>query len=368
MTARNESAGDGGLEDLRNSAEKALIGLLWTAVPIACAVAYGRSLGWAAPAMAVTAALLPTLSRLVSTASTHTTRLLVAVTLMWMVSIFVGELAGHPWQTDAHMAYFAACALLAAFCDPVALLVATAAVALHHLGLDLLAPSLVYPGGEDFFRVVLHAVILVLETGALIWLAWKLGWLFRTAEEKTGEATAARAAEAAANAERRRLEKASAEERRKTAHDAAAAFKANVLDLVAELAAAAADMRTAADVLSVSAGDAMRQTTTVAAASQETAQSVQTVAAAADELSTTVRDIAGNVARASRTAGKAVADATAANATIKGLAAAAQKIGEVVGLIQSIASQTNLLALNATIEAARAGDAGKGFAVVGGVV
>ena len=45
-------------------------------------------------------------------------------------------------------------------------------------------------------------------------------------------------------------------------------------------------------------------------------------------------------------------------------AAAAQKVGDVVQLIQDIAAQTNLLALNATIEAARAGDAGKGFAVV----
>ena len=59
-----------------------------------------------------------------------------------------------------------------------------------------------------------------------------------------------------------------------------------------------------------------------------------------------------------------MSEAERTNSTVHSLAEAAQKIGEVVQLINDIASQTNLLALNATIEAARAGEAGKGFAVV----
>ena len=68
--------------------------------------------------------------------------------------------------------------------------------------------------------------------------------------------------------------------------------------------------------------------------------------------------------RSAEIAAKAAEEARAPMPSSKGLASGTQKIGEVVTLIQSIASQTNLLALNATIEAARAGEHGKGFAVV----
>src|SRR5512138_2978681 len=63
-------------------------------------------------------------------------------------------------------------------------------------------------------------------------------------------------------------------------------------------------------------------------------------------------------------ANEAVEQARRTNERVSALSKAAQRIGDVVELINTIASQTNLLALNATIEAARAGEAGRGFAVV----
>ena len=91
---------------------------------------------------------------------------------------------------------------------------------------------------------------------------------------------------------------------------------------------------------------------------------MQTVASAAEELSASISEIARQVAQSSEIADQAVQDANRTDSIVKTLADGAQKIGDVVGLISTIAGQTNLLALNATIEAARAGDAGKGFAVV----
>jgi methyl-accepting chemotaxis protein len=93
-------------------------------------------------------------------------------------------------------------------------------------------------------------------------------------------------------------------------------------------------------------------------------EGVQTVAAAAEELSASIGEISRQVAHSADLTSQAVRDAKRTDTTVRALSEAADRIGNVVGLITSIANQTNLLALNATIEAARAGDAGKGFAVV----
>ena len=88
------------------------------------------------------------------------------------------------------------------------------------------------------------------------------------------------------------------------------------------------------------------------------------MAAASEELSASINDISQQAAHAAGIASRAVSQARDTDGTVQGLAQSAGRIGEVVGLINTIAAQTNLLALNATIEAARAGEAGRGFAVV----
>jgi ABC-type transporter Mla subunit MlaD len=141
-------------------------------------------------------------------------------------------------------------------------------------------------------------------------------------------------------------------------------FEQTAGSLTNTVATAASQLRTTAQSLTVTTDQTTAQSAGVAAAVEEASVNVQTVAAAAEELSSSIAEIARQVAQSSTIAGRAVDDARRTDTIVKTLAGSAQKIGDVVGLISSIAGQTNLLALNATIEAARAGDAGKGFAVV----
>jgi methyl-accepting chemotaxis protein len=146
------------------------------------------------------------------------------------------------------------------------------------------------------------------------------------------------------------------------------AFEAKVGHLVGMLSAGATQLQETAQSMATTATETNREAFTVAAAAEEASAGVQTVAAAAEELTSSINEISHQVAQSSRIAGKAVQDAGRTDIIVRTLADGAQKIGQVVELIASIAGQTNLLALNATIEAARAGDAGKGFAVVAGEV
>jgi methyl-accepting chemotaxis protein len=141
-------------------------------------------------------------------------------------------------------------------------------------------------------------------------------------------------------------------------------FDALVKRSLTTIATTTNQLKSTADGLQTVASESSSQATTVSAAANEAAVNVQTVAAATEELSASISEITRRVTASSDGAKSAVNEAEQTTRIFDALASAASRIGDVVSLIEQVASQTNLLALNATIEAARAGDAGKGFAVV----
>jgi methyl-accepting chemotaxis protein len=170
------------------------------------------------------------------------------------------------------------------------------------------------------------------------------------------------AADARGEAERAEL---AAKEQRRTALDRAVAEFTQEIDAALAAVGHSTDaMKRSATTMSETASQTLAQASAVANAAGEAATGVSTAAAAAEELSASVAEISRQVAQSATTSAQAVTQTQAADRNVNSLAAAAQKIGDVVKLINDIAGQTNLLALNATIEAARAGEAGKGFTVV----
>ena len=141
-------------------------------------------------------------------------------------------------------------------------------------------------------------------------------------------------------------------------------FQEAVGKTVEKVSAAATELQTMAGDMTERSEATQDLSTRVAKASEETSSNVQSIAASTSQFSSTVEEISRQVQDSSNLAKSAVDQATVTNTQVSDLSQSAEKIGDVIELINDIASQTNLLALNATIEAARAGEAGRGFAVV----
>ena len=153
-------------------------------------------------------------------------------------------------------------------------------------------------------------------------------------------------------------------QRRTDMHRLANDFEAAVGEIIEIVAAASTELEATAGTLTHTAESTQQLSIAVASSSEEASANVQSVAAATEEMASSIGEIGRQIESSTRISQEAVKQAQQTDARIAELTAAATKIGDVIELINSIASQTNLLALNATIEAARAGDAGRGFAVV----
>jgi two-component system sensor histidine kinase/response regulator len=159
------------LDRLRTRFGQFLVVLLWLHVPIVTFVA-----------MTVYRPLMPPAAAAILLAGayhlswccygiTPVTRYLSAVALMGQPALLVYLLAGHDWQMDMHMYFFAILALTIGWCDWRVIVVAAITVAIHHLILDVVLPMAVFSRGADLTRVYLHAAIVAFEAAVLVWLS-----------------------------------------------------------------------------------------------------------------------------------------------------------------------------------------------------
>ncbi|SFK62099.1 methyl-accepting chemotaxis protein [Falsiroseomonas stagni] len=171
-------------------------------------------------------------------------------------------------------------------------------------------------------------------------------------------------------AEARRLQEAqktealAREERATRVADHVRGFQETIGTLVRTVSEASTTLAETARGMNIGAKRLDGQSDQVAQSAGSADANVQSVAAATEELTASVQEISRQLSRSTQVTTQAVEETRRSEGLVGSLADTAQRIGDVLGLISSIAGQTNLLALNATIEAARAGDAGKGFAVV----
>ncbi|ESQ75212.1 methyl-accepting chemotaxis protein [Asticcacaulis sp. AC402] len=292
------------------------------------------------------------------------TRIVTALATAGLVSLMVFALRGHTYQIDMHMYFFACLAVCAGWCDWKALLGYSGFVAVHHLALNYAMPAAVFPSAApELGRVVVHAIIIVVQTLFLAWLARHIEGLFARSDESLAAARdagqkASELAHAQEDGRRREIEALSRREA------LSAEFVRRMNALSTRFAGFSVEVSGAAGGLAEAMSRSLARTQTMVTASDEARGHIDAVAAGTEELSASISEINSLASHSTEVASQATGEVAATQASVRELALSAQKIGDVVELIRAIASQTNLLALNATIEAARAGDAGKGFAVV----
>uniref|UniRef100_UPI003BAA35D2 methyl-accepting chemotaxis protein n=1 Tax=Ningiella ruwaisensis TaxID=2364274 RepID=UPI003BAA35D2 len=137
------------------------------------------------------------------------------------------------------------------------------------------------------------------------------------------------------------------------------------------LASIIGQIRSASETISSASSEIAQGNSDLSTRTEQQASSLEETASSMEELTSTVRLNAENAnqanglaSQASEVAGNGGELIRQVVTTMSSINESAQKIADIIGVIDGIAFQTNILALNAAVEAARAGEQGRGFAVV----
>jgi len=353
------------VEELRKRFAWFLIGLLWLA---AILVAWSAICSGAPAVERLTVAALVLAAAPTAIWKLHGAdwllRQISSVAAIGQVMLLVYATAGHPYQPDVHMAFFAMMAVLSGWLDWRIFVTATLAIAAHHTGLNLLYSDGVFPGGSDVRRVLLHAIIVVLQAGALGWIVERMKAAFETSEAESAKANLARLAAEKAERDLTEATLNAALERQKLVLAIADDLEREVAGIARDVFSSVEPLREAARQMSEGARRVTDSSNDAAAAADQASSNVAAVTVATRGLVDSIGEIKGQVGATTRIVEFTTSSARNVLSTVNHLSLKAEDIGQIVALISTIAERTNLLALNASIEAARFGVNGSGFAVV----